>query len=397
MKLTGLFSTAAFAALVSAADIYVATTGSDSAAGSINAPLKSIQKAVDKAVAGDTIYLRGGTYKPTTNIQIKKSGSSGKPYTLTAYGSESVTIDGEALPGTPAAVGASLANPQRGILHIEKANYWKFYKLILINGPYGVYLRDGSNNYFERITTHDNYETGFHMEGALSNNQVIYLDSYRNRDPRKNGESADGFACKQGSGTGNILRGARLWENVDDGLDLWEFKDRVTIQDTISWGNGHNRWGFSPFEGDGNGFKLGGLPSGSTGNADHVITNCIAFQNAAKGFTDNKQTGAFTFTRNTAWNNGAVGFQTVASVSTIKSNIASSNSKTTAKSGQTSLKNAKSSGNSWDGSATWSDKSFKSVDVSLVKGARQSSGKIAASNFLIPSDGAAIGATTSWA
>lgn len=49
----------------------------------------------------------------------------------------------------------------------------------------------------------------------------MYLDSYRNRDPRKNGESADGFAVKEGSGTGNVLRGARLWDNVDDGLDFW--------------------------------------------------------------------------------------------------------------------------------------------------------------------------------
>ena len=39
-------------------------------------------------------------------------------------------------------------------------------------------------------------------------------------DPRKNGESADGLAIKEGSGTGNIVRGARLWNNVDDGLDF---------------------------------------------------------------------------------------------------------------------------------------------------------------------------------
>lgn len=68
---------------------------------------------------------------------------------------------------------------------------------------------------------HDNYETGFQIQGTAANNQVIYLDSYRNRDPRKNGESADGFALKEGSGEGNILRGARLWDNVDDGLDFW--------------------------------------------------------------------------------------------------------------------------------------------------------------------------------
>ncbi|KAJ8067515.1 hypothetical protein OCU04_004858 [Sclerotinia nivalis] len=62
---------------------------------------------------------------------------------------------------------------------------------------------------------------GFQIQGASANNIVFYLDPYGSNDPRKNGESADGFACEEGSGEGNILRGARLWNNVDDGLDLW--------------------------------------------------------------------------------------------------------------------------------------------------------------------------------
>lgn len=73
-----------------------------------------------------------------------------------------------------------------------------------------------------------------------------------------------------------MLRNARLWDNVDDGLDLFMFASPVTIEEVYSWGNGYNRWGFSPFEGDGNGFKLG-----ITDNppANHVIRNSIAFAN----------------------------------------------------------------------------------------------------------------------
>lgn len=150
------------------------------------------------------------------------------------------------------------------------------------------------------ITTHDNYETGFQLEGASSNNTVLYLDSYRNRDPRKNGESADGFACKSGEGDGNSLRNARLWDNVDDGLDLFMFGSSVTLEEVYSWGNGFNHWGFSDFNGDGNGFKLG-----ITNNppANHVVRNCMAFANAEKGFIDNGNPGALTVERNTAWNN----------------------------------------------------------------------------------------------
>ena len=122
---------------------------------------------------------------------------------------------------TPADLNASLPNEDRGIIHVQDAEYWVFSDLVLVNGPYGVYVRDASHNRYERLVTANNYETGFQMQGASSNNTVLYLDSYGNRDPRKNGESADGFACKEGEGEGNLLKGARLWDNVDDGLDLW--------------------------------------------------------------------------------------------------------------------------------------------------------------------------------
>ncbi|KAI3393829.1 hypothetical protein diail_3555 [Diaporthe ilicicola] len=376
-----------------AATIYVSTTGSDSGTGTLASPYASIQSAVDKAVAGDTISLRGGTYKPSKNISIKKSGTAGAYYTLTAYGDESVTIDGGGLTGTPADVGGDLDGPDRGVLHFEGTSYWNVSKITLINGPYGVYLEDGTNNIFDRIVTHDNYESGFQMQGTLSNNQILYLDSYMNRDPRKNGESADGFACKEGSGTGNILKGARLWNNVDDGLDLWEFTSPFTVQDTISWGNGFNRWGFSPFDGDGNGFKLGG---GSTTKAGHAVSNSIAFGNMAKGFTDNKQPGGHAFTRNTAYDNGGVGFQLTGATGvtgTLTSNLAALNSGgSTDQADQVSLEAAKSSGNSWDSSTKWTNASFKSVDVSLVQAKRGSNGKVPASNFLLPASGAAIGA-----
>ncbi|KKK25564.1 hypothetical protein AOCH_000098 [Aspergillus ochraceoroseus] len=373
-------------------DIYVSPTGSDNAAGTIDAPLKSIQLAVDRATGGTTIYLRGGRYSPTANIQITKSGTSPAPYILRAYGGESVMIDGEGLPGTPAGSDASLPNKERGILHIEKADYWEFYDLELINGPYGVYAQDSSNNHYERIVTRDNYETGFHLQGDSSNNLVLYLDSYANRDPRKNGESADGFACKEGSGDGNVLRGARLWNNVDDGLDLWEFKSGVTIEDTISWGNGFNRWNFAPFKGDGNGFKLGGGNDGDIGPANHRVINSIAFGNSKDGFTDNSQPGKFELLRNTAWNNGAMGFRFHTAAATLTGNIAASNGEA-----PTSLSKAQiSRGNSWNDGKTWNDASFVSVDTRLVQGARDIHGKIKPSDFLLPTSGGTIGATTDW-
>lgn len=152
-----------------------------------------------------------------------------------------------------------------------------------------------------------------------------------------------------------------------------------------------NSWGFSNFQGDGNGFKLGGANAGEMAPANHIITNCIAFSNAAKGFTDNSQTGNFVFTRNTAWKNGDSGFKVATAISTLKANIAVNNAIS-----QTSITGTQTqSGNSWN-SGTWNDASFKSTSSAAVTGARASTGKIVGSDFLIPTTNAAIGATTYW-
>ncbi|KZM23614.1 uncharacterized protein EKO05_0003428 [Ascochyta rabiei] len=398
MQLTSLQTIFLLIPCVLCATYYVAPTGSDTASGTLAAPYKSIQVAVDKAVAGDSILLRGGTYAPTKNIQIKKSGTSSARITLAAYQTEVPIVDGEALTGTPAPVGGSIASADRGVLHIEGASYWTIKSIQFINGPYGAYATASNNNIFQQLVTRQNYETGFQLQGASANNQILYLDSYENRDPRKNGESADGIGVKEGTGEGNLIKGARLWNNVDDGLDFWEFKSKVTVIDTISWGNGINRWGFTDFQGDGNGFKLGGGDEADKKAANHQLTNCIAFNNAAKGFTDNSQPGNFVLQRNTAWNNGDVGFKSTTAVTTFTSNIAASNIKSTTNSAQVSLNSAqKQTGNSWQGSTTWNNAAFKSVDITLVQGKRDATtGKIAASDFLLPASGAAIGATTVW-
>lgn len=99
--LSNLFLVLISAKAAFSATLYVSPSGSDTAAGTLAAPYKSIQVAVNKAVAGDTIYLRAGTYSPTTNIQIKsKSGTASAPITLSSYSGEKVVIDGEGLPYT---------------------------------------------------------------------------------------------------------------------------------------------------------------------------------------------------------------------------------------------------------------------------------------------------------
>lgn len=98
-SLVSLLAVTGFSQLSLSAIIFVSPSGSDTAAGTLAAPLKSIQVAVNLATAGSTINLRAGTYAPTKNIQFAKSGTAAAPYTVQSYNGEKVIIDGEALVG----------------------------------------------------------------------------------------------------------------------------------------------------------------------------------------------------------------------------------------------------------------------------------------------------------
>jgi hypothetical protein len=361
--------------------LYVAPNGNDANPGTLSQPLRTVQRAVDLAQPGNTILLRGGTYAPSSNIQLLKNGTTSQPITLSNYNGERAIIDGENMPHTPAPVDGSIPRPERGAIHIEGDN-WRIVGLEIIRGPYGIFGLDTNDNVFDRLITRDNYESGLHLQGASSRNQIIDLDSFGNRDPRKNGESADGLAIKEGSGSGNVIRGARLWNNSDDGFDAWEFLSPLLIESSLAWGNGFNRWNLPNYSGDGNGYKLGGGDDDPP--AAHTIRNSMAWDNSAHGFTDNGNFGPMVIDRSTAWSNDRTGFDVDESDTTLTHNLAVAN--------QTAValgSNSGGSGNSWDIGGSWS---LASTNAGTITGPRQSDGSIPSSDFLRPANGADVGA-----
>src|SRR5262245_32698313 len=62
---------------VVAATYYVATTGNDGNPGTQAQPWLTLQKAANTVVAGDTVYIRGGTYSSSSIIQFSRRGTSG--------------------------------------------------------------------------------------------------------------------------------------------------------------------------------------------------------------------------------------------------------------------------------------------------------------------------------
>jgi hypothetical protein len=161
------------------------------------------------------------------------------------------------------------------------------------------------------------------------------------------------------------------------------FTSPITIQGSIAYGNGYNRWNIPSFSGDGNGFKLGG--SGGTGPAaGHTVSNSMSFGNAAHGFTDNGNTGAIVITRSTAHQNARTGFDVDGgSTSRLTANLAVGNATAVA------LGSSTASGNSWNIGGSWS---LLSTDPSATTGPRAADGTIVSSNFLVPANGAAVGA-----
>ena len=78
---------------VDARDFHVATTGDDTNPGASESPLRTIQKAVGEARAGDTVLVHGGTYKE--HVVLHFSGEPEKPIALKNAPGERPILDGE--------------------------------------------------------------------------------------------------------------------------------------------------------------------------------------------------------------------------------------------------------------------------------------------------------------
>src|SRR4030042_2370980 len=72
-------------AIASATTYYVSTTGNDNNEGTQAQPWRTIQKAANTLVAGDTVIVQAGNYS-SQRVNITISGSSGKPITYQAQG-----------------------------------------------------------------------------------------------------------------------------------------------------------------------------------------------------------------------------------------------------------------------------------------------------------------------
>lgn len=281
--------------------LYVAPSGTDSAAGTISAPT-TLTSAVSRITAGGTIYLRGGTYAQAATVTIPagSSGTAAARTKLSAYPGEKPVLNFSA---------QSESSSNRGLQ--LNASYWHVSGLIVERaGDNGIYV-GGSDNIIERTVTRFNRDTGLQLGRMASttpaadwpsDNLILSAESHDNAD--SDGEDADGFAAKLTTGTGNVFRYAVAHNNIDDGWDLYTKTDTgpigpVTIEDSLSYENGTLTDGSQAGNGDRNGYKLGGDDIA----VNHVVRRSIAYDNGKHGFTWNSNPGSMAVSGNVSIDN----------------------------------------------------------------------------------------------
>ena len=399
--------------------IYVAPDGNDSTnTGTIDKPFGSIQKAQELASPGDTVYIRGGTYKiradqisqVVSNLfacvtYLNKSGTPGHTIKYWAYPGEKPVFDFSAVkPANERVVGIYVIG---SYIHLKGLEMTGIQTTITTHTEsYCIYSK-GSHNIYEQISMHDNVGTGLrHYNGGY--NLFLNCDSYRNWDnvsENKLGGNNDGFGCHpNSSGAGNVFRGCRAWFNSDDGYDVIRSGAAVVFDSCWSFDNGYS----TSFQslGDGNGFKAGGYaydPASKIPNPvpRNTVEFCIAAGNKANGFYSNHHLNGNYWYNNTAYGND-VNFNMVNRLSPQAdsslweygyNHVLINNLSYKPKGADTAYIDTSRctlSHNSFSLGLNLTDKDFVSLDISQLSAPRKPDGSLPDINFMRPAPGSSL-------
>jgi pectate lyase len=299
---------------VFSAIFFVATNGLDSNTGTSNRPFATIMKAQSAASAGDTVYLRGGTYY----LDNSNFTATNSPWAIV----NNITKSGNnylAYPGERPVFDFSNVRPTgwRVTAFLVTANNCVFQGFDMVGVQVTIQtshtqsecfrIAGGSNNRFEQLRMHDGMANGWYLTSGASN-LVLNCDAYNNKglDSGSIGNT-DGFGCHPSrGGKGNIIRGCRAWFNSDDNYDCINASERVTFDHCWALYAGYST-NFVYLGGDGNGIKGGGY--GANGSAlpnpipRHVIQFCVSVRNRANGFDANYHVGGQDWFNNTSYRN----------------------------------------------------------------------------------------------
>lgn len=186
------------------ATYYVATNGSDNNSGnSLGSPFRTIGKGLSVIVAGDTLFIRGGSYSEDIDsgdqtIPVGTSWSNAP--LISAYQAESVTL-------------------RRISLYASYIRYAIFQNLILdvqSTAAEGVYLADGTTH----IRVIGCEIKNARVSGVMFPRIADGFNELINCDVHHSGTSGRGHGLYIGS-SNNIFEGNRIHHNASSGMQVY--------------------------------------------------------------------------------------------------------------------------------------------------------------------------------
>ncbi len=365
-------------------DYYVAPDGDDSNPGTFDEPWATWHKAFVTAQPGDTVYFRGGVYpleKPIYLIQIRNSdGTPEHPICFFNYPGEVPILDGDK--HHPKRFNTGIELQGMSYLHFRGLvirRLWQFDSSIEAVG-FSVHSCKGI--VLENISVHDIGGVGIKVYQG-DDIHLINCDAYNCADPfnpttARPGGKADGFGLYnlEHANTTYYVRGCRAWNCSDDGFNT-NSQGMVYFDSCWAIANGL-------YQGDGNGFKYGGLKS--VPPLSRSLTNCLSVLNRFAGYNENNN---HDYNMNLhVYNCGSygnrVGFQNFKFyIGDMKDNIYRNNVSYKDSSSAVFYGRARDEHNSWTmGHLDIDDRDFQSLDVSQLTRPRKPDGSLPDVDFM---------------
>jgi len=222
------------------ATYYVATNGNDSysksQAQNVNTPWKTLNHAESQLVSGDTVFVRGGTYREQLYIEVGG-------VTFQNYSGETPIIDGDDGDGWP------FERPDyNGLITIRYAanNVTVDGFRVINSNKVGIHIwNDSSSSTIKNCTTYytgGNGITAGGSYGLIENNNVSYHNLNINPSICAGGLGTSstwgaGLTTGTSANTGIIIRGNTVHDGCGEGISVsWESAN-VVVEDNIVYDN----------------------------------------------------------------------------------------------------------------------------------------------------------------
>lgn len=382
------------------ATYYVANTaggGNDANPGTIGSPFRNWEKLATVMVAGDTAYIRGGTYVPTTATSlyihcywVNLIGTAALPIVIQNYPGEVPVYDFTGFVTTNAGGNSwCVYLDSCQFLTVKGLRITGFDQIADGSGVCrGMAIDISPNCTIENCEIDHMGGDGF-VVGNDSHNLVFKnCDSHHHADPFSPGAEyggANGFTKTGGVTATNVrFEGCRAWWCSDDGFDEFLTDGLSTYKSCWSFWHGYIPGTFTDAGtfANGTGFKLGPTLTSPLAQVTRVLHNCLSFENKDAGFGQNAALTRIQMYNCTAYKNGGNGFWFAwypEYAQDFRNNIAWDN---TGGEIDEAGGNIGGSNNTWDGGVTVSNADFQSISSTGMDGARGSDGSLPVLTFM---------------